>query len=329
MEDTEIATPSSRDESFRNSQMIMITEKDFGSSHENSHIHKRTVQMADNWCGYDHSLEFNSGWFSKMQLPPETSDSVHLSKRGPACSSSKQYLFVGVAADCTYVSTYNGASGALTQILQDFNTASKVYESTFNVVLTVTKVNIQTKCATSSAQNSAGTLNTADVPWNQICSSSYTIGQRLSDFSQWRGLRGNDQTGLWHLMTGCTASATGQAVGIAWLGTTCMITATTNSGSNEYVSGTGVSSVVPVEWKVVAHEIGHNFGAIHDCTAQTCRSCSGNTCNNCRPCGTGSSCDCNGQFIMHPTDNAETSSFSSASTQDVSIVRLSSQSYSL
>lgn len=71
----------------------------------------------------------------------------------------------------------------------------------------------------------------------------------------------------------------------------------------------GVSSIVPVEWKVVAHEIGHSklslfildFGAMHDCISATC----GNQCSAsnaaqcsmtsaCRPCG--SSCSCEGQY---------------------------------
>jgi len=58
-------------------------------------------------------------------------------------------------------------------------------------------------------------------------------------------------------MSGCP---TGTEVGVAWLGQLCN---TGSSGSDpEVVSGTGVSTATRTEWQVVAHEIGHNFGAI-------------------------------------------------------------------
>jgi len=40
----------------------------------------------------------------------------------------------------------------------------------------------------------------------------------------------------------------------------CQVTATGNSPN--VVSGTGVSTAGRTEWQVIAHEIGHNFGAI-------------------------------------------------------------------
>jgi Metallo-peptidase family M12B Reprolysin-like len=83
------------------------------------------------------------------------------------------------------------------------------------------------------------------------------LDDRLSLFSQWRGNKGNDGAGLWHLMSNCP---TGSQVGIAWLGTLCQVNAT-NSGS-AIVSGTGVSTAGLTEWQVISHEMGHNFGAI-------------------------------------------------------------------
>ena len=62
-------------------------------------------------------------------------------------------------------------------------------------------------------------------------------------------------------MTNCP---TQPSVGIAWVKTLCQRSAQQqgiflilNLG-NEFTSGVGVSSIVPVEWKVVAHEIGHS-----------------------------------------------------------------------
>jgi hypothetical protein len=60
---------------------------------------------------------------------------------------------------------------------------------------------------------------------------------------------------LWHLINNCVPQ-NGGTVGIAWIGAWC---------SNRY--GAGVSGIlpwnVPYTWEVVAHELGHNFGALH------------------------------------------------------------------
>jgi len=58
-------------------------------------------------------------------------------------------------------------------------------------------------------------------------------------------------------MSGCPS---GTEVGVAWLGTVCVRKATGNAPS--VVSGTGVSTAGRTEWQVIAHEIGHNLGAI-------------------------------------------------------------------
>jgi hypothetical protein len=66
------------------------------------------------------------------------------------------------------------------------------------------------------------------------------------------------------------------------------------------VSGTGVSTALQTEWSLVAHEMGHGFGAIHDCYD----GCSLN--GNCCPYSQ-SSCNARGRFIMNPTtSNVET-----------------------
>ncbi len=57
------------------------------------------------------------------------------------------------------------------------------------------------------------------LPWNIPCSSA-ALDDRLSIFSKWRGQKGQDGAGLWHLMSGCP---TGTEVGIAWLATLSVI----------------------------------------------------------------------------------------------------------
>ena len=107
-------------------------------------------------------------------------------------------------------------------------------------------------------------------PWNVACG-SVSLNERLSLFSAWRGqkfenLKGaTDQSGLWHLMSGCPS---GTEVGVAWLGTVCNQQSTGNAPS--VVSGTAVSTAGRTEWQVVAHEIGHNFGAIVSFFLITC-----------------------------------------------------------
>lgn len=53
-------------------------------------------------------------------------------------------------------------------------------------------------------------------------------------------------------------------VGLTWGGMLCM-TSTSQNSDGSYVSGTGVSSIVPnYEFQVVAHEIGHSFGKVFE-----------------------------------------------------------------
>ncbi|KAI8099578.1 Metallo-peptidase family M12-domain-containing protein [Halteromyces radiatus] len=224
-----------------------------------------------------------------------------LTKRAPSgCPTTKKINYMGAAADCTYTKYYQSDVQARMQIINDWNSASAVYERQLNIGLGLINITIMNSvCPTSVDSNN---------PWNRDCSDSYSISTRLSDFSQWRGNIA-DQAGLWHLMTNCP---TGAELGVAWTKALCQTKATAQSsqtpgGGTEYVSGTGVSSVVRDEWKVVAHEVGHGFGAIHDCTAQNCP-CSGSGCSCCPLSNT--QCDAGGTYIMNPVNNASAGEFS-------------------
>ncbi|TPX38191.1 hypothetical protein SmJEL517_g00206 [Synchytrium microbalum] len=198
-----------------------------------SGLDKRSAQSPEHSCGFDASIHKHED-FEVITKPSRLAE-----RAASGCPSSRQMLGVGAAADCTYVAQYGGPSGALTQILADFNAASKVYENTFNISLAVVEVAIHTTC----------TPNNSSLLWNQACSDAYTINNRLSDFSHWRGQKSADQAGLWHLLTNCPS---GPSVGIAWLSTVCETTFTSQAtgGSTQYVSGAGVSSIVTTEWKV-------------------------------------------------------------------------------
>jgi hypothetical protein len=119
-----------------------------------------------------------------------------LEKRAPAgCPTSQRVLYMGVAADCTYVKYYQTADNARTQIINDWNSVSSVYSSSFNVGIGLLNITLMDSMCPGTA--------VAATNWNQECTTSYSISSRLSDFSQWRGRIGNDGAGLWHLMTNC------------------------------------------------------------------------------------------------------------------------------
>jgi hypothetical protein len=160
------------------------------------------------------------------------------------CPSSQQIVYMGVALDCNYITTYGSADAARTQVLNVWNQVSAVYRSTFNVSLGISELVVQNAtCPTSTP---------SDATWNVHCDENLTLDERLSRFSQWRGGRSRDGNGLWHLMSACP---TDREVGVAWLGTLCQTTSNRQSGT--YVSGTGVSTASKTEWSLVAHEIGH------------------------------------------------------------------------
>ncbi|KAL0078490.1 Metallo-peptidase family M12-domain-containing protein [Phycomyces blakesleeanus] len=291
-------------------------------------LDRRASESAEPECGFDnllHPPQSTSKLYPRIAAPAPGSSSLsswtgggleqynplnvidpfasshRLAKRATGCPTTKKINYMGAAADCTYVKYYQSMTNARMQIINDWNTASAAYERSFNVSLGLITITIMSEtCPTTVAANAT---------WNRPCSDSYTISSRLSDFSLWRSKIGNDGAGLWHLMTSC---ATGVEVGVAWLGRLCTSTAITQTdkGVTQHVSGTGVSSIIRDEWKVVAHEIGHGFGAIHDCTSSNCP-CSGSSCQCCPLSAT--QCDAGGTYIMNPSSNVSTNDFSPCS----------------
>ncbi|KAF8323148.1 hypothetical protein DL93DRAFT_2070654 [Clavulina sp. PMI_390] len=255
----------------------------------------RDLDMLDSLWSNDPMFDFTSeknlrrGDISN-QLGNSSSNFIGDIGSTKGCSASEQILYMGVAADCTYVSFYGSVQNATAHILNNFNIVSSLYKSTFNVSIGIVELNVQdAECpATKDPAN----------PWNVPCADA-TLDDRLALFSQWRGDKGGgDGAGLWHLMTGCP---TGTEIGVAWLGTLC---STTASGSGDsIVSGTGVTSASRTEWGVISHEIGHNFGAIHDCDTNCTLS------DNCCPLST-TSCNSNENFLMSPISQSKQSVFS-------------------
>ncbi|KAL1916392.1 uncharacterized protein VTP21DRAFT_5583 [Calcarisporiella thermophila] len=230
--------------------------------------------------------------------PPSPSDNG----LNTGCPKSRKILYLGMAADCTYVRTHTNVTEAKRQIITNINIASGVYEKSFNVSLGIILIDLRSTCGTPA--------------WNQECSDDYTINSRLNDFSMWRGTRGDDGAGLWHLMTKCN---TGTRLGLAWIGQLCSISSykQVEEHTVNWVSGTGISTVTRDEWKVVAHEIGHSFGANHDCTEQAC-SCKDKDKDKCDCCPlSATECDTKNLYLMNPTSNVITDEFSPCSIRSI------------
>lgn len=217
------------------------------------------------------------------------------------CPTSHKVALIGVATDCTYTADFANDTAVRENIIQQVNTASQLYESTFNISLGIQNLTI--------SGSSCPTTASTEAPWNVACSSSVTITDRLNLFSAWRGQH-NDTNAYWTLMSTCN---TDSAVGLAWLGQLCMSGST--SESNETVAAANVVVRTSTEWQVFAHESGHTFGAVHDCTSSTCSDGTA-TKQQCCPLSA-SSCNANGAFIMNPSTASGITQFSQCSIGNI------------
>ncbi|XAO27343.1 hypothetical protein I312_106190 [Cryptococcus bacillisporus CA1280] len=206
------------------------------------------------------------------------------------CPDTQQIVYMGVALDCNYVATYGSPDAARTQVLNNWNQVSALYKSSFKISLGLIELQVQNMTCPPTP--------VSGEEWNVGCEANVTLDTRLGDFSAWRGAKGDDGAGLWHLMSACP---TDSEVGVAWLGTLCQTDSSQQASGT--VSGTGISTASKTEWSLIAHEIGHGFGAIHDCTSGC--SLSGACCPL-----TANTCNANGQFIMNPTTSTTEQTFS-------------------
>jgi len=217
------------------------------------------------------------------------------------CPNTRKVALVGIATDCTYTAQFPDKEAVRRNIITQVNSASQLYESTFNISLGIQNLTI-------SEAECPGTPP-ATAPWNRPCSGSTTITDRLNMFSTWRG-QWKDNNAYWTLLTTCNTLS---AVGLAWLGQVCQTG--TQSGSNETIAGANVVVRTSQEWLVFAHETGHTFGAVHDCNSQSCSDGSLAK-QQCCPLQA-SSCNANGQFIMNPSTGTGITKFSPCSIGNI------------
>lgn len=240
----------------------------------------------------------DGGFSSGLNLASTIGDSS-------GCPNRRRIALVGIAGDCNFISTFNSTSAAREYIIEMVNTASQVYESSFNVTLGLSALVLvnDTNCPTSSEGETA---------WNYSCDvdPENAMSKRLSAFSQWRGGRSNDGIAGWTLLTSCTQSS---VVGLSWMGMVCG--AQSSQNSDAYVAGANVVAKTAVGWRVYAHELGHTFGAVHDCTSDTC---SQNLQSSSQCCVLSKTvCNAGGQYIMNPASGANQDQFSQCTIGNV------------
>lgn len=218
------------------------------------------------------------------------------------CPTARRVALLGAAADCGYTASFNSTDTLRQNIIDVVNTASDLYQSSFNITLGLSNLTV-------SAAECPGTASSA-TPWNVGCSQSTTIEDRLNTFSQWRGGLAGDSNAYWSLFTTCN---TGAEVGLAWLGQLCNQGSTSQDGQSgggaQTVTGANVVARTSTEWQVFAHETGHTFGAVHDCDSSLCQNSNAVSASQCCPLST-SSCDANAQYIMNPYSSDGISHFS-------------------
>ncbi|KAL4884903.1 Metallo-peptidase family M12-domain-containing protein [Aspergillus karnatakaensis] len=203
------------------------------------------------------------------------------------CPSSRRVALMGIATDCVYTSGFDTSDDLIQSLVTMVNTASEIFESSFNIALSLNNITIEEEDCPSTASS--------DTPWNVGCGAG-DLNWRLGQFTQWRGQIRNDDNAYWTLMSGCP---TGTEVGVSWVGELC----------NEEM-GANVVGLANNQWQVFAHESGHTFGAYHDCDASTC------SLGQCCPLSS-TICDAGGQYIMNPVSTSPQTEFSECTIGNV------------
>eukprot|EP00835_Amoeboradix_gromovi_P002945 NODE_180_length_15790_cov_0.586706.p3 type:complete len:574 gc:universal NODE_180_length_15790_cov_0.586706:7779-9500(+) len=223
-----------------------------------------------------------------------------------SCPKVTQYLDIGIAVDCSVMRQSYSIDAATHEILSNVAQTNIAYKKSFNIQLIVTKLDIRSSCSQkyTGDPNEVENGSTEYDRWNIPCRSDYSLVQRFVDFSIWRGER-KDTLGLWHLFSSCSTDG---KVGLAWPTSVCRNESMV-ANDNLYSNGAGISTRQRTSWKIMAHEIAHNLGAIHDCLAPNLSGC-------CK-CSESSNGDCNSRYLMNPSQKVITEDFSPCTVSTV------------
>ncbi|CAG8904798.1 unnamed protein product [Penicillium egyptiacum] len=205
------------------------------------------------------------------------------------CPKTKKVALIGIATDCEFTESFMATNSTPEKAAKDWvinmvNTASSLYEESFNISIGLRNLTVSgTGCSSSGS---------SATPWNVDCNGG-NVTWRLNEFSKWRAAHSDDNA-YWTLLTNCPTST---EVGVSWMGRLCssdLVTSGENSvtGANVVVRNAGSS------WQVFAHETGHTFGAVHDCEEQACAD-KLDASSQCCPLSS-STCSANAEYIMNP-----------------------------
>ncbi|CEL06958.1 hypothetical protein ASPCAL10125 [Aspergillus calidoustus] len=208
------------------------------------------------------------------------------------CPTDRRIALVGIATDCAFTGTFSSQEDLVDSVVSMVNTASAVFEETFNIALAVANLTIEEEDCPSSPSS--------ELPWNVGCASGIDLNWRLQQFTTWRENSGGSENAYWTLMSGCP---TGTEVGVSWVGELC----------HEELSA-NVVALAQNQWQVFAHESAHTFGAYHDCDASTCSIAGGS--QTCCP-FSASTCSASGNYIMNPVSSSPQREFSPCSVGNV------------
>lgn len=181
--------------------------------------------------------ELNDSLFTRQWGSPQYNDFRDHIGGTAGCPTSHRTALIGIVTDCTYTASFASAEAAHQNIVNVVNSASEIFERSFNISLQIQNITISDpECPRTAPDN---------APWNLPCAAS-DLQQRLNLFSSWRGSI-NDDLAYWTLMTNCP---TGGEVGVAWVGQLCSPRSSRWNSQSE----TGASVVVrtSTEWQVFA-----------------------------------------------------------------------------
>lgn len=222
------------------------------------------------------------------------------------CPKTRKVALIGVATDCKMTDFFKSNStpkdAAKDWVINLVNTASNLYEDSFNVSIGLRNLTVN--------DQSCPTTATAATPWNVGCDGG-NITWRLNEFSKWRASNA-DSNAYWTLMTGCP---TGQEVGVSWMGALCNSNLVTSSDGNSVSGANVVVGNQGSAWQIFAHETGHTFGAVHDCDTQACAS-QLEVSSQCCPLSS-TTCDASAKYIMNPYADPSMTTFSKCTVGNI------------